>query len=361
MTRSPYTNEEVVEAVARHGSIKEAAAALGMKYDAVQKRLKRSGADIFPSHPGKSILYDGETGEPKLVWSKAPNKAPTEAEVAEAVSEALKGFRPPAALKTALRGDKDLLGIWPLADLHMGLRAWGKETGGPDWDTGIAKKRYQEGLAEVTQATPKVKQAVVLCVGDLSHADNYQQTTTNPNTNHLCDVDGRYPHMLEASIDTVLHTVSLALQRAESVSVVILPGNHDGATSVAVRLAVAAYYRNQKNVKVEKSPSRYWWYTWGLCMFGATHGDKAKVRQLPLLMAASQPEMWGKTRFRHIFTGHFHSKVVEEHPGVMAEILPSPAPADSWTAEMGFLSQQAFETKVYHKERGLRCTPNVIL
>lgn len=332
----------------------ETANRTGLNYDAVRKRVKRN----LPA--GSSTLVSGN-GPIKLQWLRTPKEAPTAEEISEQIANAIKGFRPPAALKTVLKGDRDLLGIWPLADLHMGMRAWGAETQGPDWDIGIATKAYQEGLSEVTEMTPKVKLGVVLVAGDLSHADNYHQTTTNPNTHHIVDVDGRYPKMLESSFDIVLYAVHRAKERAENVLVVLIPGNHDAATIVGVRLALAVYFRNDKTVTVDKSPSPHWWYEWGKCMFACTHGDKLRMKRLPSYMSAVMSEMWGRTKHRYAFTGHLHRKEVESHPGVRVEILPTPVAPDSFAASHGYNSPRMFETKVYHKERGLRHTPTVIL
>ena len=366
MPVSRYSTDEIRQAVFEHGSMKAAARVLGMEYDAVQKRMARNPHDDqFPIRKGKSILYDAETGEEKLVWTKGPNtKGPSVDDVVAAVEGVLSRYKPPPRIapKELVKGTKDLMAVWPLADLHMGMRAWGKEiNGGIDWDIGIATEAYQVGLTEITEMTPKVKRGLVLVLGDLAHADSYEYQTSTPGTNHVLDCDGRYPHMVEASVNIVAYTIERALERAEKVEVVVLPGNHDATTAVAVRLVLAALFKDDKRVSVSKSPSRYYWGEWGLCMFAATHGDKAKIRSLPGYMAQIQAEMWGRTKFRYAFTGHLHRKLVEAHAGVRVEILPTPCAPDSYASDYGYVAERAFETKVYHRDRGLRCTPNVIL
>jgi len=354
--------QEALDAVEKYGTISAAAKVLGIPRTTLRDRIYRAKQGFCPIIPGKSILYNAETGSEKLIWATGKGmQGPTVEEITDSVTAALRDFKPPKLLKQTVAGDKDLLGIWPLADLHMGMRAWGLETGGPDWDIGIATQAYQEGLDEVTAMTPKLKVGVVLVAGDLAHADNYHQTTTNPATHHIVDVDGRYPKMLEASVEIVMYAAMRALERCERIEVVILPGNHDGATAVAVRLVVAALFEGDKRVNVSKSPSRYWWYEWGKCMFACTHGDKNNIRRLPGYMADQMCEMWGRTKYRYAFTGHFHKKLIEEHPGVRVEILPTPVAPDSFSSDYGFKAPRMFETKVYHKERGLRHTPTVIL
>jgi hypothetical protein len=362
MPRPSYSTDEIRAAVDEHGTMRAAAKAIGMSYDALQKRLARA-EDRFPSIPGKSILYDAESGAEKLVWAKGgkPSEITLE-QITDAMSAVLKGYKPSKPAATKVAGNKDLLGIWPLADLHIGMRSWGEEQpGGLDWDIGIATEAYQEGLTEITEMTPKCKKGIVLVAGDLAHADNYQYQTGTPGTNHVVDCDGRYPKMVEASVNIVLFAKDRALERCETVEIVVLPGNHDVATAVAVRMILAAMFRGDKRVTVNTSPSRYWWYEWGSCMFACTHGDRNNIKRLPDYMADVMHEMWGRCKHRYAFTGHLHQKLVEQRAGVRIEILPTPVAPDSFATDFGYSAPRMFETKVYHRDRGLRCTPTVIL
>lgn len=359
--RNALQSLEAYEAIKDHGSVREAARALDLPESTVRSRAKSHG-DPWPAIPGKSIMY-GPDGETKLVWSKGGKPTDiTIQDVEEAFERALqKGVKKAPAIKPATNVNDDLLGIWPLADLHVGMRAWGAETGGPDWDIGIATAAYQEGLTEITAMTPKVKHGVVLVAGDLTHADTLDYKTTNPATHHVVDCDGRYQKMVEASVEIVEYAIQCAGQKAETVDVVVLPGNHDGLTAINVKLILAAKFENSKQISVNKSPSRYWWYEWGRCMFACTHGDKNNIKRLPGYMADHMHEMWGRCKHRYAFTGHLHQKLVEQCAGVRVEILPTPVAPDSFSSEYGYSSPRMFETKVYHKDRGLRCTPSVIL
>lgn len=359
---SPEQTRETLLAAENSKNQTEAAYKLGLSVRGFQKRLAKirrkhnlGADDPFPIIPGKSVLYDAQSGEEKLIWATGKGVgAPTAEEVASQVREALDKYKPPKALKTAVKGDRDLLCVWPLPDLHVGMRAWGKETGGPDWDLTIANKVYRRTLSELAVLTPKSQKAVMIVLGDLMHSDNYQYKTTNPATNHIVDQDGRYPKVLVAATDLCIYSADVALQRADQLEIVVLPGNHDGQSAIAISLALEMYFKNNKRVKVHMTPGKHWFHEFGRVMLAATHGDKCKPKDMPGLMAAVQPEMWGRTKHRIVFTGHLHHEEVKAYPGCKVETLAAPCPPDSWTAEMGFHSARHMQTRVFHREKGER-------
>ncbi len=60
--------------------------------------------------------------------------------------------------------------VYPIADAHIGMMAWGKETG-EDYNTKIAVARLQSWLGACIAASPPSETAIILDVGDLTHAD----------------------------------------------------------------------------------------------------------------------------------------------------------------------------------------------
>ncbi len=354
MPSKRYSTEEILDAIRFYGGRRAAAQALGMKADTLDKRVQRlkSSDDPYPIIQGKSILYDAESGDPKLVWSTGKGvNALTAEEVADAVHDTLKDYKPPAPFKTSLRGNKELMGFWPLPDLHMGLRAWRPETG-QDWDISIAGNRFRKAIEALGGIIPQTKKALVLGIGDLLHADNYHYGTTNPNTHHVVDADGRYPKMLKEAAEIVIHTISIARQRADEVDVAILRGNHDGASAVGIELALYYYFRNDKKINVILNPDKHFVTEWGSVMLFSTHGDTLKFKNVSGYASDHHAEIWGRTRQRLAFTGHYHYEKVVEQPGMTVEILQSPAAPDAWTTEQGFCSGRSMQARVFSKERG---------
>jgi len=344
MTISTARILEVYEETRSHT---EAAKRLGMGADAVRKRLKR--ADLTPVVPGKSVCYDKDNN-PILTWSTGRGVGgATAEEVAEAVSTALKDYRPSAPLKTApVVSDKSLATVMPFPDLHFGLLSWRKETG-IDWDMKIAQEIYRKVTARLISSSPKSDTCVVLGLGDLLHTDNYDNMTTKGTPQ---DQDGRYPKMLYEATQFLMYVIDLAAERHKKVIVVVLPGNHDEQSAVAVRLALSLHYYKHKNISVCDDAGRFWYWEWGKNLLAATHGDKLKKSDLPLLMASTNPEAWGRTVFRAYFTGHIHHETGLDKGQVRVESFQAPVAKDSWHASRGYGGGQSLQTITYHKDDG---------
>jgi hypothetical protein len=271
-------------------------------------------------------------------------------ELGTQIREALEGYVPPKAFPPAPDlVDADLATLYPLADLHVGLLSWQKETGF-NYDLKIGRKTIETAMAKLIAVTPSSKQAVVLGLGDLLHADNYAGMTAQ--SKNILDVDGRWPRVLKTATEIVITTIDLALQKHEQVLVCILPGNHDEQSAIAVGLAVSMYYRNNPRVTVDDGVGRFWWWQFGKVFLGATHGDGAKMKDLPSIMARDNPEAWGKTRFRHIYTGHIHQQSGIELGGATVESLQAPCARDAWHTKMGYGAGRSVQAITYHKDRG---------
>src|SRR5690606_12365272 len=137
-----------------------------------------------------------------------------------------------------------------------------------------------------------------------------------------------------------------------TVIVRVLPGNHDDQSAIAVTLALAMYYRDEPRVAIGEDPSRFWWWRFGTTLLGATHGDMTKMPDMPLIMAASRPEDWGASKFRHVFTGHIHHHSAIEQGGVIVESFQSPAARDAWHAASGYNSGRSLSAITFHKDHG---------
>lgn len=309
------------------------------------KAAKASGFRV----KGTSTLYDAN-GELKAEWVKLDEDKPSIAELGDQVRAALDGYTGPELLPPAPEiTDADLATVYIAADWHVGLLSWKKETG-HNYDLKIATSTIKQSIARLIASAPPSKQAVVLGLGDLLHADGYENQTAR--SKNALDVDGRYPKILQAATQLLIYTIDLALQRHESVLVRVLPGNHDDQSALAATLALAMFYQSNPRVMVDDDAGRFWWWSWGRVMLGATHGDQAKMKDLPLIMAARNPEAWGRAKFRSIYTGHIHRETSIENGGVTTESFRTPAAPDAWTVGMGYCPARAMYSITHHKEFG---------
>jgi hypothetical protein len=286
----------------------------------------------------------------RLTWIKERAGVPTAAELGEQLRAALDGYIPPTAFPTAPENtDKDLATVYIAADWHVGLLSWAKETK-HNYDLKIGRATIQTAMSRLISSTPSSSQAVVLGLGDLLHSDNYDSMTSR--SKNVLDVDGRYPRVLQAATELIMYTVDLALTKHASVLVRILPGNHDDQSALAVSLALSLYYKHNDRVSVDDDAGRFWWWSWGKVLLGATHGDKAKMRDLPLIMAARNPEAWGKAKFRHVYTGHIHKETGLEMNGVTVESFQTPVAPDAWHIAMGYGAGRSVSAITHHRDQG---------
>jgi hypothetical protein len=353
--------QEAVEAVAKYGSVPAAAQALSINVNTFRHRYRmgvKAGLDEAIVHPapqghrikGVSTLYN-KAGEIDAQWVKTTADDLTLEEKVEAIKAAFDDWDIPvrSGVEYPLDNYPELATIYPLADWHIGLLAWHKETSN-DWDLSIAQTVIKDTMRRLILSSPASRQAVVLGLGDLLHSDGYENTTAR--SKNLLDVDGRWPKVLRAATELLIYTIDLALLKHNDVLVRILPGNHDEESAIAVALALSLAYRNESRVTIDDDPSRFWWWTWGKTLLGATHGDKAKMKDLPLLMAARNPQAWGAAKFRSIYTGHIHTDTGLEAAGVKVESFQTPAAPDAWHHSMGYGAGRSVSSITLDRELG---------
>ena len=297
-----------------------------------------------------SLLLDGE-GNEKLRWIKA-DAHPSVTDIIQECKAALAGYKPPKGLiKPPQDTQEDTLTLYPVSDMHIGLRSWHRETG-VDWDLNIAETAICAAFERLVVASPPSSIAVVLGGGDQMHSNNNENVT--PRSKHILQVDGRYHKVLEYTCRMFVRMVYTALLKHQTVIVRTLGGNHDPEASIALALYLHAYFRLDSRVTVDTDASMYWWYRHGKTFLGATHGHAAKPAQMPAIMASRRAKDWGASehRFIHMFHLHHAAKAVTEGGGCVVETHQAPVAQDAWAFGAGFLSQRSLSAITYSKKYG---------
>jgi predicted phosphodiesterase len=297
--------------------------------------------------------FDPETGEPTgkiLEWIKT-REDPSFNAVHDAITEAFESYKGHSILPPPpTESNADLLALYPLADYHLGLYAWGEEAG-EDWDVDKACEVLRSTMRELVSTTPPADTAIILNLGDFYHADNMQNRTTR--SGHVLDVDTRYARVLSFGVQLMVEIAEMALQRHSRVLVRNLRGNHDDHSSVALTAAMGAFFHNNGRVEVDASPSAHWIYRHGRTLLGATHGDTLKrPENMAMLMAAANADDWGQSRYRYFHYGHVHHASAKEVGGVLVESHRTLAPKDAWAAAAGYISGRSMSSISYHSQHG---------
>ena len=359
---SPALMQARLDAVAAHANnVKEAwlATAPDIPYRTFQSQLRRAKED-----PGILSSMDavGTNMVPAMVWAKTQEPDENgmtysvmlkpdavEDDMIERVRAAVEGIEPAKKVAKPQDTNADLLTIYPIADAHLGLMAWGRETG-QDWDTPKARDRLTEWMGQVVDASPNSDTAIVLDVGDLLHADD--QSNQTPRSKHALDTDTRHFKTIDVTIQAMGSCIEAARRKHKRVIVRILPGNHNPMSYMAILFALAERYRDTPEVAVQKEPGEFFAYEFGNVMIAAHHGDKAKAQQMVLFLADEYPEMWGRTRHRMLFTGHLHHTRMQDIGGVTHEQLRAVTARDAYSVSHAYASRAQLQGITYHRERG---------
>jgi hypothetical protein len=360
--------KQILSAVQKEGSIKEAAKVLSISrttvahYIMMAKRqaAKHGYAPEYglnnPTPPGFAIkgtstLYDAATGEAKLQWVKtspeAENLQQALKEFCDGLTEDMKGKSKVIAPPNI--SDSDLLTIYGIGDPHLGLHAWGKETG-TDFDLDIAERVNKAAFDRLIASSPESRTALIMEVGDLLHADN--NTARTPTSGNPLDVDTRHAKVMQVAARMLRHMIEHALRKHEKVVVWLVRGNHDIHSSYAISLILSAFYENNKRVQVDLSPGPYKYMRFGEVMIASVHGDGAKPADMPLIMATDRREDWGATKHRYVYTGHIHHETRKEIMGTIVESLRSLAPSDAWHNWKGYRAGRDMKAITLHAKFG---------
>lgn len=245
--------------------------------------------------------------------------------------------------------DDDLLTIYPLPDLHLGMYAWGRETG-EKYDVPIAVQMATRSVERlVTQSRPS-RRAVILGLGDYFHANDAKAVT--PHSGNRLDVDGRWPKVFAAGAKLATAIVDIVARKHAELEIVFLPGNHDPDAAMSLTVALALFYSQTPHIEVHQEPGIAWYHRFGKVLLGATHGHTMKPDRMAMMLASDRAEDWGQTTHRHFFFGHIHHKTAEEIGPVTVESFQSPAAKDAFASSGGYRATRALHAITYHREDG---------
>lgn len=245
--------------------------------------------------------------------------------------------------------EDDTLTIYPLADLHIGMYAWGPESGS-DYDVEIATDLVKRNISALVSKSNPSSRAIILGLGDLFHQNDQKNAT--PGSGHRLDVDGRWRRVYRKCSELMLDIVDIVAAKHDIVEVVFLPGNHDEDASVCFGVSLALYYRMNPRINVYESPGLHWYGRFGKCMFGATHGHTMKPDRMAMMLAADRKQDWGETDHKHFFFGHVHHESAKEVGPVRVESFNTPAARDAYAQGGGYRSSRSMSAITFHREEG---------
>lgn len=298
---------------------------------------------------GVSTLTDGR-GNVKLQWIKTRAEDARAAAMASIMERLPEIFGSAAAKPTPppdINAD-DVAAVYGVGDLHVGMRAWCHREG-VTWDLDIAESIALGAFEAVAQRGAPASTGILINVGDWHHHDGKGVT---PKSGHLLDNAGSWAEIVDASFRIQPGMIDILLRHHERVIVFNAIGNHDLFSTDMFRAGIAAWYRNEPRVTVDRTPGKVSYHQHGKCMLATTHGDLIKMDDIGSVMACDQPRMWGETVHRYAYTGHVHHKQVKEYRGVVVESLRTLAAKDSYASDHGYRAGRDLSRISLHREWG---------
>ena len=98
-------------------------------------------------------------------------------------------------------------------------------------------------------------------------------------------------------------------------------------------------------------------FLYGNSLITFVHGDDGNVKDYPAMIATENPELWGKSKWRFIFTGHLHTeRELPVYSDTVVYRMPSLASSDEWHMRKGYNSRKALIGYIVDKKNGVIAT-----
>ena len=239
--------------------------------------------------------------------------------------------------------------IFDPADIHIGKLCSAFEVG-ESYNNQIAVQRVLKGCKGILNEidTNSIDKILFIIGNDILHIDNAKRTTTSGTPQ---DTDGMWHTNFLIAKSLYVDIIEILMQVAD-VHIVYNTSNHDYTNGFFLAQVIETHFRECKNVTFDTTIAHRKYFVYGKNLIGTTHGDGAKVQDLPLLMAHESKE-WSSCKHKYIYTHHLHHKVSKDYMSVCVETLRSPSGTDSWHHRQGYQhAPKAVEGYIHDKEHG---------
>ena len=262
------------------------------------------------------------------------------------------------------------------ADPHFG-KSTAKEETGESYNLKIAEQRFNEGIdGLITKSLPFPPEQIVFVVGnDILHIDTPKRTTTAGTPQ---DTDGMWWEAYNIAKRCYIQAIEKLVQYAP-VKLVFCPSNHDFMSGYMLTDAVVSWFSKSKNVSFHTSMTHRKYLVYGNNMIGYSHGDGARITDLPNLMlteargVAFKFGYWlinhghhkdkrvktlGSKRMemveedKHLITEIHSRQGIDQSTSIYVEMVRTPSAPDRWHYTNGYKNIQAMESFIFDPQGG---------
>ena len=264
------------------------------------------------------------------------------------LADLIKDFNPsysPIKKAKANNNFENVSAVLSVQDIHFGKHE--NDTIGEDYLNAI------ESLITKSTSVYNLEKLYYVIGGDVLNVDTFNGTTTSGT------LIGSYPtaqDMYKQAFDSIYNSIRFMSMYTEELHVVYIPGNHDRLSSYHLAHALSKCIR-ESNIHWHVDYEERKVFTDGSNFFAFEHGDTNTKNSL-LVYATENPEDWGKTKYRTLYTGHYHKKKTieyiteDENTGFSIKIIPSLSKTDYWHHHNKFVGNKRSAVIDIHSKLG---------
>lgn len=275
-----------------------------------------------------SQYWNKEKGTKWLV-SALVSRVPQEEKIQSTFLELLETYQvpqitplDPAAFWQNTSSQEKVCGVLSLQDLHFGKV--GNEN---------MKEILNDSVSYLIDKANRnyVLEKIVFVIGpDTLNMDTFGGTTTKgtPVENSEMATEAYIK-----AFDGICQAIGTAKQFCEKLEVLFIPGNHDRLSSFHLLHAVSQAFKTWEDIDFNVAYAERKVVTYGSNMLCFEHGD-VTAKNNPLVYAVEFPIEWGASKYRMLYTGHYHGRkttqfVTEnEQNGFVTRIIPALTSSD---------------------------------
>lgn len=235
--------------------------------------------------------------------------------------------------------------VLSVQDIHFGKHE--------NRDIGVDYTEAIENLITKSTSIYNLNKLYYVIGGDVLNIDTFAGTTTAGTP------IGNYPtaqDMYTEAFDAVYNSIRFMSMYVAELHVVYIPGNHDRLSSYHLAHALSKCIR-EENITWHIEYGERKVFTDGSNFYAFEHGDTNTKNSL-LVYATENPVEWGQTKYRTLYTGHYHKKKTieyiteDENTGFSIKIIPSLSKTDYWHHHNKFIGNKRSAVIDIHSETG---------
>jgi len=212
----------------------------------------------------------------------------------------------------------------------------------------IAKERFILWVDWILNKSIWFKKDNIIFIiwNDILHVDNTKRTTTSWTPQ---DTDWMWHKAFDTALEAYIQTIE-KLQIIAPLKIVFNPSNHDYMSWYMLAKALYAWFHNNPNIIWDIDMKHRKYTTYGQNMICTSHWDWAKERDIWILRATEQPQMWAESKFRYAYMHHVHHKIAKDQIWITVEYMRSASSPDRWHSDNWYVNKPAIDGFILSKE-----------